>query len=267
MAHAQIAFFARMAKENTQPNRLLAGQGTLMSRTMHDIRHDPIHDEFIVNNPFAYAVLVFRGGADGEEAPIRVIQGPKTMLGGSSRLELDPINNEILVPEGGQVLVFDRTANGDVAPKRILNGVGRGGGVAVDTVHNLLILGSGGTNQNPGAIQIFERAASGDTPPLRVIKGPQSGIIRALQMQVHPPTGYIAVTQPGETGDFDPGGTYVGFWHISDNGDVPPRYKLAGPKSTLIKPRGVALIPRSKEVIVADMSLNSVLIYYFPEIF
>jgi len=267
VAHAQIAFFARLAKENTQPNRLLAGQRTLMSRTMHDIRYDAVHDEFVVNNPFAYAVLVFRGGANGEEAPIRTIQGPKTMLGGSSRLELDPVNNEILVPEGGRVLVFDRTATGDVAPKRILNNTGQGGGIAVDPVHDLLILGSGGTNQRPGAIQMFTRTASGDTPPLRVIRGPRSGIVRALQMQVHPPSGFIAVTQPGESGTFDPGGTYVGFWHITDNGDVPPRYKLAGPKSTLIKPRGVALIPQHKDVLVADMSLNSVLVYYFPEIF
>ncbi len=267
MAHAQIAFFARLAKENTQPNRLLAGQNTLMSRTMHDIRYDPVHDEFIVNNPFAYAVLVFRGGASGEEAPIRVIQGPKTMLGGSSRLELDYINDEILVPEGGQVLVFDRLANGDVAPKRILNGTGRSGGIAVDTVHDLMIVGSGGTNRNPGSIRIFNRTASGDTPPLRVIGGPRSGIIRALQLQVYPPSGYIAVTQPGETGTFDPGGTFVGFWHTSDDGDVPPRYRLSGPMSTLIKPRGVALIPQHKEVLVADMSLNSVLVYYFPEIF
>jgi hypothetical protein len=267
VAHAQIAFFARLAKENTQPKRMLAGQKTLMSRTMHDIRYDPVHDEFIVNNPFAYAVLVFRGGANGEEAPIRIIQGPKTQLGGSSRLEIDPINNEILVPEGGRILVFDRTANGDVPPKRILNNAGSGGGIAVDQVHNLLILGAGGNNRNPGGIRIYDRTASGDTKPLRVIGGPKSGIVRALQMQVHPPTGWIAVTQPGESGTFDPGGTFVGFWHINDNGDVPPRWKLAGPKSTLIKPRGVAIIPQHKEVIVADMSLNSVLVYYFPEIF
>jgi hypothetical protein len=31
--------------------------------------------------------------------------------------------------------------------------------------------------------------------------------------------------------------------------------------------RGVALIPRHKELLVADMSLDSVLICYFPEIF
>ncbi|MCH7978935.1 MAG: hypothetical protein IH935_08165, partial [Acidobacteria bacterium] len=76
MAHPQIAAFTRLAKENEAPTRLIAGQKTLLARTMHDIRYNAIHDEFVVNNPFAQAILVFRGGADGEEAPIRVIQGP-----------------------------------------------------------------------------------------------------------------------------------------------------------------------------------------------
>ena len=267
MAHAQIAFFARMAKENTPPNRVLAGQKTLLSRTMHDIRYDPVHDEFVVNNPFAYALLVFDGGASGEQPPKRIIQGPKTKVGGSSRLEIDPINNEILVPEGRGVLVFDREANGDVAPKRVLNNAGSGGGIAVDDAHNLLVLGSGGNNRNPGAIRIYDRTASGDAKALRVISGPKSGIIRALQMQVTGSTGWIVVTQPGESGTFDPGGTFVGVWSINDNGDVPPHWRLSGPKSTLIKPRGVAIIPQHKEIIVADMSLNAVLVYYFPEIF
>ncbi len=234
---------------------------------MHDIRYDPVHDEFIVNNPFAYAVLVFRGAANGEEPPIRIIQGPATLLGSSSRLELDPINNEILVPEGGGVLVFDREANGNVPPKRVLRGSGSNGGIAVDAIHNLLIVGSSGTNRRPGSVRIYNRTARGDAKPLRVIAGPKTGIVRALQLQVHPPTGWIAVTQPGETGIIKPGETFVGFWHINDDGDIPPRWKLAGPKSTLIKPRGVALIPEHQEVIVADMTLNAVLVYHFPEIF
>jgi len=40
-----------------------------------------------------------------------------------------------------------------------------------------------------------------------------------------------------------------------------------GPNSLLKKPRGVALNPKNKELIIADMRLNSVLTYYFPEIF
>lgn len=38
-------------------------------------------------------------------------------------------------------------------------------------------------------------------------------------------------------------------------------------KSLLKRPRGVVFNPDNKEIIVADMRLNSVLTYYFPEIF
>jgi len=64
---------------------------------MHDVRYDALHDEIFVTNPFAEAILVFRGGASGEEPPIRVIQGPHTQLqgtgaaaGGADRVEVDP---------------------------------------------------------------------------------------------------------------------------------------------------------------------------------
>ena len=32
---------------------------------MHDIRYNEVNDEIIVSNPFANAILVFRGGAPG----------------------------------------------------------------------------------------------------------------------------------------------------------------------------------------------------------
>ncbi len=101
---------------------MIAGQKTLLARTMHDIRYDAIHDEFVVNNPFAQAILTFRGGADGEEPPIRIIQGPSTELGGASRLEVDPVNNEIFIPGGNRILVYPREGQGDIAPIRRLGG-------------------------------------------------------------------------------------------------------------------------------------------------
>src|SRR5438552_14185321 len=107
-----------MAKENAKPARLLAGQATRLSRTMHDIRYDDLHDEFLVTNPFAEAILVFRGGASGEEPPLRFIQGPNTELRGGEgttfsearmdRLEVDPIHDEIFVPFGDKILVYPR---------------------------------------------------------------------------------------------------------------------------------------------------------------
>ena len=275
MAHPQIAAFARLAKENTPPTRLIAGQKTLLSRTMHDIRYDAVHDEFVVVNPFAQAILTFRGGADGEEPPIRIIQGTSTQLRDLQRVDLDPIHNEIFVPSGDAILVFRREANGNVEPTRVIRGpntrLRQVETVAVDPARNLLTVGadiyaiargaSGG-----GAIVMFNRSDSGNAKPRAVIQGPNTGIVRLIQIRVLP-SGWIVAAQPGIREEQEPEGVYVGVWHVNDNGDIPPRWKLAGPNSLLKKPRGVALNPKNKELIIADMRLNSVLTYYFPEIF
>src|SRR5688572_26632056 len=105
--------------------------------------YDAVNDEIIVTNPQAGAILVFRGDAQGNQAPIRVIQGPKTNLFFPHAVSVDPINNEIIVGDPGRraVLVFPRDAVGDVAPKRELRP--KSGfwivGTAVDPVHNLLV--------------------------------------------------------------------------------------------------------------------------------
>ena len=160
MTHPQIAAFARLAKENTPPTRTLIGQKTLISRTMHAFDYDAVHDEIVVNSPLAQAVLIFRGGANGEEPPVRYIQGPHTQIVGTGygaldAVTVDGVNNEIFLPvASNSVLVFDRTATADVAPKRVLHGPDtriqfpkaneRGGlpAVGVDPMHNLLIVPS-----------------------------------------------------------------------------------------------------------------------------
>ena len=283
MAHPQIAAFARLAKGGDAPRRRIFGQATKLSRTMHDIRYNEARDEFYVTNPFAQAILTFRGGADGQEAPIRVIQGSKTKLISADTLEIDTIHNEIFVPQGDEVLVFPMMADGNVAPIRVLRGGAKagwrtGGGIAVDPIHNLLV--TDGTIEVEGqgyrttfrlgreSILIFDRLADGDVKPLRVIRGPNTGIHTIRQIQVLPKGGWIVIAQITDGGISEPEGTFVGVWNINDNGDVPPRWKIEGKASNVMKkPRGVALDPKHKEVIVSDMRLNAVLTFYFPEIF
>ncbi|MBI2817185.1 MAG: hypothetical protein HYX72_09625 [Acidobacteria bacterium] len=278
MAHPQIAAFARLAQGNIPPTRAIAGQAALLSRSLHDIRYDAINDEILVANGHAQAILVYRGAADGEEAPIRIIQGSKTMLNDPDRLDVDPIHNEIFVPdrEGKQILVFPRNGIGDVAPIRVLKGpatqLERAGALVVDPVHNLLVVGlpysDTGSSPPAGSLLIFQRTDAGNTPPSRIIRGPKTGIIRINQMAVYSPRKVVIAAQPGKIEEMEPDGAFVGVWSLDDNGDVPPRWKLiAGPKSTMKKPRGVALDPKNKTVIIADMRLNAVLTFYFPEIF
>src|SRR5262245_37840199 len=107
-----------MADGAAKPVRKIEGASTLLGRTMHSIEYDAVHDEMAVPIPFGGAILTFRGEANGDEAPLRVIQGPLTQITDPSRLGLDPTNNEILVPQGNRILVFPREANGNVAPIR-----------------------------------------------------------------------------------------------------------------------------------------------------
>ncbi len=280
MAHPQIAIFARLAEENAKPTRLLAGQATRLARTMHDIRYDAVHDEFLVTNPFAQAILVFRGGADGEEAPIRIIQGPNTQLKGTGgvssgvdRLDVDPVHDEIFIPAGDRILVYPRTGNGDVPPLRVIQGpnttLKRAQAIAVDPVHNVIVVGTNRIyNNGLGALLIFNRTDNGNVKYQRRIMGPKAEIGNMNQILIYPPKGWIVAAQTGNSyGVLEPEGVYVGVWSIYDDGDVPARWKLAGDKSVIKKPRGIALDPKNKELIVADMRLNAVLTFYFPEIF
>ena len=273
MTHPQIAAFAREAKENEPPVRTIEGQKTLLSRTMHGFSYDPIHDEVIVNSPLSQAILTFRGSVNGEEAPVRVIQGPKTHILGMgyaalSTVTADPANNEIFLPVGSGgyrtpgtngpqgVLVFDRMANGDAAPKRILAGPDTqirsdAPQVGVDPIHNVLVVKSNG-------LLIFDRTAQGNTKPLRVIRGPKTGGFGGGQITVYAEKGLIL------TNSMD--GWAV--WSIYDDGDVAPRWRIPVKQITGGgQNSGIAVIPKHKEIMIASALQNRVLTFYFPELF
>src|SRR5688572_4168284 len=132
-----------MADGNAATVRRIEGQRTLLGRTQHSISYNEVHDEIVIPQPFAGAVLTFRGDANGEVPPLRVIQGPKTGLALNDVMAIDQKHDEYYVPRGqggGMVHVFDRMAQGDVAPKRIIGGpnAGLGGIPTIDYEHHLL---------------------------------------------------------------------------------------------------------------------------------
>jgi DNA-binding beta-propeller fold protein YncE len=232
---------------------------------MHDIRYNEVNDEIFVPNPFSNAILVFRGGADGQEPPIRVIQGKSTQLDGPDRLDIDTVHRELFVPNNDQVMVFPLDANGDVAPKRILGGPDTqiaARSLAIDPLNNLIAVT--GTDRS---ILIFDRTASGNVKPLRVIRGANTQIDRINQMAIYPQGKLVVVAMPGRQGDVEPPRVFVGMWSLDDNGDVPPKWTINGDQSTLRKPFAVALNPEHKEIYVTDMRLNGVLTFSVPEIF
>ena len=234
---------------------------------MHGIGYDEIHDEIVVPQAFSQAVLTFRGGANGEEAPIRVIQGPLTQLQAPDRLALDPVHNEIFIVERGFILVFPREANGNVAPIRRLEGPNTGIGgfsfLAVDPIRDLLIYAA------DGKFRIFHRTDNGNATPQAIIGGPQSWFDGPRgPIAYHAPTGMIIASSRVSGVDGSQQLNNVGqvaVYSINDNGDVPPRWTIG--RGFLKVPRGVVLDPEAKNVIVSDKIGNRILTFHLPEIF
>jgi 6-phosphogluconolactonase (cycloisomerase 2 family) len=271
--HPQIAAFTRLSTENTPYVRSIEGQKSLLGRTMHDLAYDPVHDEIVVTSPLAQAILVFRGSANGEEAPIRVIQGPHTGiygLGATGKVGIDATNGDIYLPTPAQdIRVWPHTANGDVPPSRIIAGPdtqidnGRqntGGGnvpaVRVDAVHNLLLIPSGGGNGGGAKVLVFDRTASGNARPRAVIKGP---VRQGNQFEVYGPT-QLMITHSRDT---------IEVWRIPSSGESsePPLYRIPAPIGKASSDTGIALDPVHKEVIIASSAGNAILTFSVPEIF
>jgi hypothetical protein len=275
--------FARLANGNMSPVRVIEGQATHLSRTMHGSAYDAVHDEMIVPVHLAGAVLVFRGDAKGEERPVRMIQGPHTQILRPETVTVDVPHGEIIVGEDGgkDILVFSREAQGDATPLRIIRGVKTGldevRGVAVDPARNVIVVSSYSKKGTTGLF-VFNRTDEGDVAPKAVIAGPRTGIIRIRQVEVDSAQGEIfaAVKNNTESYRFDallpsPWNSaelgFIGVWDITDNGDVAPRAILKGPASGMLWPAGVAFNARNHEIYTIDSVRNGMLAYSVPEFF
>lgn len=265
---------------------MITGQATRLGRTIHGLAYDPLHDEIVVPNALADAILVFRGGANGSEAPVRIIQGPKTELVTPHSVSLDVEHGEILVASltGKRINVFPWNANGNVAPLRMIvggkTGLGHIVGIAVDPAKNLLAVA------NSKDILIFERTDNGDVVPRARIAGPHTGIgDEPWQMQFYGGRIFVAAsnhlhqnlysgvtlkanaTEVPEDPWLNPDLGFVAVWDITDNGDVAPRAIIRGPFSGLLHPVGLALNPDDGEIYVSDSVRNGILAFLVPSFF
>ena len=275
MAHPQIAIFARLANGNAQTARRIEGQTTLLGRTQHSIFYDEIHDEVVVPQPFAGAILTFQGGASGEQPPLRVIQGSKTGLALNDVMTVDPVHNEYFVPVGqggGVVNVFDRMAQGNVAPIRSIGSraAGLGGIPWVDYEHNLLLV------EGRGGLYIYNRTDNGDVKPQRIVTGgPKSGVTDVGGPVWIPGTRNFVATarkfgappkSPDKPLNFQSAAdaqTFIGVWSIDDDGDVAPRYTIG--HNIFKELRNLAVDPKHKTVMAADKTNNDITTFDFHE--
>jgi hypothetical protein len=186
---------------------------------------------------------------------------------------------------GDSITVYARTASGDAAPIRTIQGgatgLNRPIGVAVDAVHGELVIG----NSN-GSITVYPRSATDNVPPLRSITGDLfSGVavdtvhdeivaLGASAVKVYARTasgaaGPLRTITGVSTGLNGPTGLAVDLVHDeiivsstnnnsirvyprSATGDVAPLRTIVGPATGMNAPAGIALDLVHDEIVVAD---------------
>ncbi len=212
---------------------------TRLSRTTHGIAYDTTHDEIIAPNPLAAAVVIFRGGAVGEEAPIRTIQGARSGLSRPETVAVDEKNNEIFVGDPGdrRVLVYKRDADGDAKPLRTIQG---------PKTKLLQVVG-------PETGKTYAAVINNEYLPPYDIDHPRRGLDPDVELP-----------SPWNTGTEG----FIGVWDDElDDGDAPPRSIIKGRSTGIVHPAGVTFNARDGEVIAPDAVWNGLFTFLKPELF
>ena len=178
-------------------------------------------------------------------------------------------HGEVIVPTRQALLIFSRTADGDVAPRRIIAGpktqINRARGIAVDPYNNIIAVG----NRSPQGILIFNREDQGDIAPRAIITGPKTGIYATKGFTINPERKELIATVEARGVQMNRaiGESFVGVWNYTDNGDVPPKAVIKGPATMLITPRGAALNLKDKEIYVIDKDQNGFFTFNWERLF
>jgi len=270
VSHPRLAVFARQANGQVAPLRVLEGQKTGISRSLHGIYVDIPNDEVVIPSNVAGAILVFGRTQSGNTPPRRMIQGSRTHLHSPQGVAVDNKHDELVVSNDTRqsILVFERAANGNVAPVREIigpkTGITNPQGIVVDPVHDEIILsdeGGKGTKMPP-ALRVFRRTDNGDVAPLRVISGSDTGMLRPRQIQLDIERDEVVIADRGLVQEFrydTPG--FLAVWNRTDSGNVAPKKLIRGPKSQLTSPRSVYVDPKNGEYGAGDTNSHSIMVF------
>lgn len=123
------------------------------------------------------SINVYPLDANGDVTPLRIIQGPKTLLDWPGGIVLDPDTGNLWVANdvGGNLLVFKNTDDGDVAPSQVIEGPKTGlnhpAGIAFDTKNREVWV----SNMGNSSAAAFSPDANGDVAPVRLIRSAPAG--------------------------------------------------------------------------------------------
>src|SRR6267142_118745 len=234
-----MTVFDRNARGNAAPNRKLATPHSTFS-----IVADEENQELLMTVQDPHAVVTFKKTAKDQDAPVRLLQGPRTRMADPHGLALDPKTGLIYVTNWG-------THNERRIPA-VGGGTGRGARKPNWPVGgDQSIPGSG--YFRPPSITVYRKDAQGDVAPLRVIQGPRTLMNWPTSIAVHPDRGELFVAN--DTGDS------ITVYRADADGDVAPIRILKGPRRMVKNPLGVTLDLVNNELWVANFGNHSATVF------
>jgi DNA-binding beta-propeller fold protein YncE len=235
-----LVIFSRQAVGDVPPDRQLhTPHGTF------GIAVDEDTQEMFLTVQHDSAISVFKKGAKGGEAPIRLVQGDRTKLQDPHGMALDTKNKLLYVTNHGSVHQVRASTPGQGKARRRENPSNW------PLTREDVVPGSG--QMLPPSITVYSENASGDVPPLRVIQGPKT--------QLDWPTGIAVDPEHDELFVANDGGNSLLVFSASANGDIAPIRVVKGPKSLISNPTGVYLDTKNHELWVASFGNHTAAAY------
>lgn len=122
-SEGSVEVYAPGASGDTVPIQKITGSKTRLATFSQGVSLDRALQIYVTskgpNHPGR--VTIYAPAANGNVAPIRVIDGSATTLNAVSKIELDT-NDETFVTNGAAIDVFAPGVNGNVAPTRVITG-------------------------------------------------------------------------------------------------------------------------------------------------
>ena len=235
----QVVVFSADAQGTDAPTRVITGPSTTLGGYATNLAVGATGKVYVNQDAYcevqdcAGMVSVFAPGANGDSAPVQVIQGPHTGLNYSSSIAVDAagliyVGNA----EGGPILVFAADATGDAQPIRRIGRakeIGDATSLAVDASGTIYVADVTTTK----GVLVYGPSAADGAPPDRVIAGPLTGLAAPSGIAVDS-AGRVLVSE--EHGLQDPG--TVSIFASGASGNVAPETVLSN-----VAGMGIAIAP------------------------
>ena len=230
---AVMQVFSREASGNSRPIRELRTGGDARGR---GFAVDTVNQELFIASQHNSAVAVWRKEAEGDEPPLRLLQGNRTRLANPTGMAYDHQRELLFVANHGQV--SDRTTDQPRPDNRPLG------------IRNA-VPGSG--RFLPPSINVYRRDAQGNTPPLRVIEGDRTQLNWPAAIAIDERNGELYVAN-------DIGNSVLVFAPDAE-GDVAPIRVIEGPMTLMDSPSGVYVDTKNNELWVANYGNHTMAVF------